>query len=338
MTAPSDAIARMPKVELHLHLEGSLRPATLFTLAERNGKNLGVADADSLLTLYTFTDFGDFARLFRTGLDVLRSADDFSYATVALAAELAEQRVRYAEITTTPFQHSSRGVPLAEYAEGLNNGRRLAESEYGVAISWICDISRESEPAESTVALDLILGPNCPDGVIGLGLGGFEVGYPAEIFQEPFAKARAAGFASLPHAGETVGADSVRTAVRVLKANRIGHGVRCLEDDGVVAELIDKGIPLEVCQTSNVKLGVAASHDRHPLPELLARGLLVTLNTDDPAYFATNLNSELNLAYETHGVSVPRLGRMQDVAMAVSYAPDAVRESFARELADWSSE
>ncbi len=333
-TNPLDSL---PKVELHLHLEGSLRPQTLFALAERNGKDLGIADPAGLEVLYQFRDFGDFARLFRTGLDVLRTSEDFCDATVALAAELSSQRVLYAEVTTTPFQHTSRGVPLEAYAAGLNEGRRRAQLEYDVAIAWVCDISRESERPESLATVDFLVGPNAPNGAIGLGLGGFEVGFPPDLFKASFDKARAAGLAALPHAGETVGAQSVRLAVDTLGADRIGHGVRCLEDAALVRELVDRQIPLEVCPTSNVKLGVATSAAEHPLRDLIAAGLLVTLNTDDPAYFGTTLTAELQGALDHHQLSLADIAAMQTRALDVSFAPKDVRARFACATEEWSS-
>lgn len=326
-------IAALPKVELHLHLEGSLRPATLLRLAERNGADVGATSAEELAGRYSFSNFGDFASLFLAGLSVLRSAEDFTDAVVALAAELAAQNVWYAEVTTTPFSHHRRGVPLADYRDGLNEGRRRAREQFGVELTWICDIPRESEDPESEFTAGFLLGPQAPDGVAGLGLGGVEEGYPPELFASSFARARASGLAALPHAGETVGPDSIWGAVRTLRADRIGHGIRCLEDPGLVEHLAASRIPLEVAITSNVRLKLAGSAEAHPVRALLDAGLVVTLNTDDPAYFQTTLTGELELAHRVHGLSREALVAVQLAAVDASYAASATKARLRSALA-----
>jgi adenosine deaminase len=329
----TDWIAALPKVELHLHLEGALRPETMFALAGRNGVELPADSPEGLGALYRFGDFGDFARLFLTGLKVLRTAADFADATAALAAELAAQNVRYAEVTTTPFAHIRRGVAAEEYRDGLNAGRRLARTAHGVELAWICDISRETEDPGSEETLGFLLGRTAPDGVVGLGLGGMEAGYPPAPFAASFAKAHANGLAALPHAGETVGPESVWSAVRDLHADRVAHGVTCLADPALVDHLAAHGIPLDIAITSNVLLGLAASPEAHPLGDLRRAGLTLTLNTDDPAYFGTTLTRELRIAHEAHGLDRAALVEAQCTALAVSYAPADVRARVTAELA-----
>ncbi|MER6987995.1 adenosine deaminase [Saccharopolyspora hirsuta] len=327
-------IERLPKVELHVHLEGSLRPATLLTLAQRNGVDLGAGSPDELAELYQFSNFADFAKLFRSGLAALRTAADFADATAALAAELAAQNVRYAEVTTTPFNHIRRGVAPEEYREGLDEGRRRARDEHGVELGWICDISRESEDPAAHSTVDFLLGRSAPAGVVGLGLGGVEDGYPADLFTSSFAKARANGLASLPHAGETAGAESIWAALRSLHAERIGHGIRCLDDPALVDHLADRGIPLEVAPSSNVSLKLCPSLAEHPLGELARSGLAVTLNTDDPAYFRTTLNAELRAAHDLHGFTRQDLLDSQRTALSASRAPAGTKAAISRELAE----
>ncbi|TDD81332.1 adenosine deaminase [Actinomadura darangshiensis] len=325
-------IQGLPKVELHLHLEGSLRPATLFALARRHGVDLGVGSAEQLGDLYRFDGFDDFAWLFLAGLDVLRGAEDFADATLALAAELAAQNVRYAEVTTTPFQHHRRGVALEEYVAGLDEGRRRARDEHGVEIGWICDISRETEAPDSHFTVDFLLGRTAPQGVVGLGLGGVEHGFPPEMFASSFAKAKAGGLASLPHAGETAGPESIWGALRSLKADRIGHGIRCVDDPALVAWLAERRIPLEVAPTSNVVLKLVKDLESHMLGELARAGVVVTINTDDPAYFQTTLNAELRAAHDLHGFTRQALLDVQDAALQASYAPAEIRSAVRREL------
>ena len=290
-----DDIAALPKVELHLHLEGSLRPATMLSLAERHDFDLAADSAEELTAQYRFGSFDAFLRLFMQGLEVLKDGEDFTTATVELAKELAAQNVRYAEVTTTPYNHHRRGIAMVEYVSGLNEGRRRAREDHGVELGWICDIPRELEDPDLGFTVELITGPGAPDGVVALGLGGPEVGFPAEWFAGSFARAKAAGLGSVPHAGETVGPESVWGAIRALGADRIGHGVRSVEDPELLGYLVEHAIPLEVSMTSNVLLGVAPSIEDHQIRPLLDAGVTVTLNTDDPAYFSTDLNRELQL-------------------------------------------
>lgn len=321
-------LAALPKVELHVHLEGSLRPATLLRLAERNGVDVGAG----LRERYEFTSFADFASLFFAGLSVMRTAEDFADVTAALAAELAAQNVRYAEVTTTPINHHVRGVALPEYSTGLDEGRRRAREEHGVELNWICDISRETEDPAAEFTAGFLLGPYAPAGVVGLGLGGVEAGFPPQLFATSFARARAHGLAALPHAGETVGPASIWPALRDLGAARIGHGWRCLEDPRLVDHLGEHRIPLEVAVTSNVRLRLVDSAERHPLPALLDAGLVVTLNTDDPAYFGTTLTDELLLAHRVHGLDRKALLGAQLAALDAAYADDGTRRRLRAEL------
>ncbi|NEE03422.1 adenosine deaminase [Phytoactinopolyspora halotolerans] len=325
-------LAELPKVELHVHLEGSLRPVTMFTLAERNGIDLGASTPEELTGLYEFSDFEHFARLFFTGLDVLRTAEDFADAVSALAAELAAQNVRYAEVTTTSLNHRRRGLALEEYRDGLNEGRRRALLESGVQLSWVCDISRETEKPESHETVDYVLGRTAPEGVVGLGLGGIEAGFPPELFASSFERAKAAGLASLPHAGETVGPASVWGALDMLHADRIGHGVQSIADDRLIARLVQERIPLEVAPTSNVCLKIVDSIETHPLRRLTDAGVVTTINTDDPAYFGTTLTEELLAAHRWHGFTPADLHAAQVAALDVSYADAATKARIHAEL------
>ncbi len=304
----------------------------MFNLAERNNVDIGASTPDDLTGLYEFNDFDDFARLFLTGLNVLRTAQDFADATSALAAELASQHVRYAEVTTTPLNHQRRGIALEEYRDGLDEGRRRARSESGVELSWICDISRESEDPGSEATIDYLLGPAAPDGVVGLGLGGIESGFPPELFASSFQRAKANGLASLPHAGETVGPASVWGALRSLGADRIGHGIQSLDDEKLVAHLADQRIPLELAPTSNVCLKIVDSPQAHPLGRLADAGIVTTINTDDPAYFQTTLTDELLTAHRLHGFTTSKLLAAQVAALDASYAGAEIKARIRAEL------
>ncbi len=326
VSAP-DPLESLPKIELHLHLEGSIRPPTASELAARRGQE-HVSPA-------AFTDFDGFLRAFLAGLDLLQTADDFALATERLADELAAQSVMYAEVTTTPFNHHRRGVSMKAYAEGLNEGRRRARGK-GIEIGWVLDIPRELEPPGEGFTAGFLLGNDAPDGVVGIGLGGPEPGYPAQLFVDSFARVRAAGLASLPHAGETTGAKSVWVALRDLGAHRIGHGVRSTDDPTLVDHLAATRVPLEISLTSNVCTGVVASSNDHPLPELVAAGVAVSINTDDPAYFFTTLSDELRLAQELAGWSTADVADLQASTLDQSFAPDDVRRRFREALGEWA--
>jgi adenosine deaminase len=320
-------LATLPKCELHVHLEGALRVETLQRLAQRNG----VDTPHDVSSVYNFGSFQEFARLFTLGLSVLKTAQDFSDAVDALAVELAEQNVRYAEVTTTAFMHMRRGVPRAEYVEGLNDGRRRAGAR-GIEIAWIVDIPRSIEPHDSMATVDFLLSPGAPDNVIALGLGGPEAGWPPSLYVESFDRARAAGLLAIPHAGETDGAERVREALDVLRADRIGHGVRASADPELLQRLAFEGTPLEVCVTSNVLLGVASDVETHPVSILRDAGVRITVNSDDPAYFATTLTRELEVVGRLLRLDVDGTAGLVRNAFEVSAMPIGTKRAALREL------
>ena len=337
---PQGWLVQLPKVELHVHLEGSMSVQTVDTLSRRHGVDPATVWPSGLPAAFSFVDFPDFARQFFYGLSLLRTGADLATVTEDLATVLAAQNVRYAEVTTTAFTHfldkdDRVGMSDVEYKEGLNEGRRLAAG-LGVDIGWVIDIPRDLEMPDSMVTSDYLAGAETPDGLVAIGLGGYEVGFPAAPYADHFARATAAGLKSVPHAGETEGAHSVRSAVEDLGANRIGHGVRCLEDPALVDLLATQEIMLEVCPTSNALLGVVEALDAHPLPELIDRGLRVCLNTDDPGWFATDLLTELEIGAGLIGAGPEQLRVMQLDALAASFASPATKKSVSDELVNAS--
>ena len=330
---PADAspyLAGLPKLELHVHLEGSLRPATRARLAERHGIELPTVGQG-----VAFRDFDGFIAAFIAGMRLLRDELDLVTAVEALAADLAASQVRYAEVTTTAWAwlHEKRCHPHA-YRDALAEGRRLAAVDHGVELRWVIDIPRGFEAPDAQLTVGLLDSPQCPEAVVGIGLGGPEIGYPASWYRDSFERARAAGFAALPHGGETAGAAYVRECVDVLRADRVGHGVMAVEDPAVLALLVERGVTLEVCPTSNVLLGVAADIESHPLGRLRDAGVAVTLATDDPGYFDNTVTGELALAQRHHGFSDADLHAMQLHAVAVCLADDATKARLRRELAE----
>ncbi|HEX3641306.1 MAG TPA: adenosine deaminase [Ktedonobacteraceae bacterium] len=289
-----------PKAELHVHLEGSIQPTTLLTLAKRNGVELPVQTIEEMQTWFRFRDFDHFVNIYFAITRCLRTVEDYELIVYEFGAAMAQQNIRYAEVTFTPSIHRFEyQIPHDTYFTGLMRGRERAHTDFGVEIRWVFDIVRSIEDAaENRLRADYTAAvaiESRADGVVALGLGGAEVGYPPERFQHWFDQARAAGLHSAPHAGETVGPASVWEAIRTLGAERLGHGVRSMEDPALIKYLADQHLPLEVCPTSNICLGIYPSLAEHPLPGLQAAGIPITINSDDPALFNITLTHEVEL-------------------------------------------
>ncbi len=301
-----------PKAELHVHLEGAIQPETLLTLARRNGVELPTNTIDGIRNWIAYRDFDHFIELFRTACRCLRTGDDFELAAYELGSDLARQGVRYAEVTfSASVHHHLNNVPQAAYFDGLARGRARALADFGIELAWIFNIVRQWKDGSQVVPLadhtTTISIEGKEIGVVALGLAGAEAGAPPEPFAPWFERARAAGLHSAPHAGEHGGADSVWGAIRALGAERIGHGVRAIEDPALVAYLAAHQIPLDVCPLSNVRLGVAPSLAAHPLPQLLAAGVTLTLNSDDPSLFNTSLSDDYATLIEPFNLSVAQI-------------------------------
>lgn len=303
-------ITHMPKVELHVHLEGSVRPETLLALAARHNVVLPADDVAGLRQWYTFRDFDHFIEIYMTISSCLRTAEDIECIAREFLAGQAEQNIRYSEVTFTPFnQFMNNGLGFHEQIDAVNRARAWAERELGVRMGVIMDIPRIVSPADGLTIAGWAV-ERYGDGLIAFGLGGPEAGNPPEKYRAAFERVRAAGIPCILHAGETVGPSSIWSAIRVADTRRIGHGVRALEDPGLVAYLRETQIPLEVCPSSNVCLKVYPSLEEHSLPELLAQGLYVTLNSDDPPMFNTTLTNEYLLVQKTYGWDVETLQRL----------------------------
>lgn len=312
-----------PKAELHAHLEGSIQPETLLTLGARNGVRLPAGSVAGLRDWFIYRDFPYFVEIYVAITRCLRMAEDYELVAYEFGAEMARQNARYAEVTFTPGTHHGFGVPHEAYFDGLTRGRARARADFGVEIAWVFDIVRDVDPDERNRAFaDYTLGVALEgrgDGVVALGLAGIEGSRPSESFAPYFERALAAGLRSTIHAGETVGPESVWGALRALGAERIGHGVRAIEDEALVAHLAERGVPLEVCPTSNMRLGVYPDLAAHPLPRLHAAGVTLTVNSDDPPLFNTTLTDEVALLGDPFGF---------DVAAADEILLNGVRHSF----------
>ncbi len=279
-----------PKIELHVHLEGTVRPPAMLAIARRNGVTLA-GSVEQLTELYEFRDFPHFLEVWTMTTRALMTERDFRQVVVDYAAEAAAFGAVYLEGIFTPAEPARRGVSWEEIFAGYCDGAAQAYETHGVIVNLTPDIPRgyPIEAAELTVMHSLA---HAGRGIVGVGLGGSESEYPPEPYERVFARARDGGLGSVPHAGESEGPASIRGAIDALGADRIRHGIRAAQDAALVAELADRGIVLDVCPTSNLRTGVVSSLAEHPLPRLLAAGVKCTLNTDDPAMFGSDLSTE----------------------------------------------
>jgi aminodeoxyfutalosine deaminase len=278
-----------PKIELHVHLEGTVRPDTLRAIAKRNGHAL----PDDLESQYAFRDFAHFLEVFNLVAHCLQRYDDFREVIVDYAAEASRHGAVYFEGIFAPGLW--RGIDTDEVFAGYCDGAQEAREKHGVEVRLTPDIPRvySLEDALTTARYAVRYRDR---GVVGIGLGGPEEGHPPEPYAEAFALAREGGIASVPHAGEAVGSESVRGALEALGADRIRHGIRSVEDPGLVAELAGRGTVLDVCPLSNLRTGVVRTLEEHPLPQLVAAGVRCSISTDDPAMFDTDLSRDYEAA------------------------------------------
>jgi adenosine deaminase len=326
MTNLETFIADLPKAELHVHHVGSASPRIVAELAARHeGVTPVPADPALLADYFTFTDFAHFVEVYLSVVDLIRDAEDVWTLTYEIARELATQRVRYAELTLTPFSSIKRGIAAEAFCEAVEDARRRAATDHGVQLTWCFDIPGEAGVEAADVTLDAAL-RLCPDGLVSFGLGGPEQGVPRGQFAPHFAAARAAGLHSVPHAGESTGPETVWDALTFLDAERIGHGIAAARDPRLMAYLRDRQIPLEVCPTSNVCTRAVPSLAEHPLPVLVAAGVPVTINSDDPPMFSTNLNHEYAVAAELLGLDETGVADLARAAVAMSFL-DAPRQA-----------
>lgn len=290
-----------PKIELHVHLEGTVRARTLLQIATRNDVALPAATETELLRLYEFTDFAHFARVWTLTTGALRRDRDFRQVLVDYAGEAASHGAVYLEGIFAPSEHVARGASWDEVYTGYCDGVQEALELHGVHVRLTPDINRSYplEPAELTARYAVAYADR---GVVGIGLGGREAEYPPEPFARAFAIAADGGLGSVPHAGEVAGVASIRGALDALGAVRLRHGIRAVEDPALVRDLAERGIVLDVCLISNLRTRVVRSLAEHPLPVLVAAGVPCSVSTDDPAMFDTDLGADYAAAAQL-GVS-----------------------------------
>jgi aminodeoxyfutalosine deaminase len=284
-----------PKIELHVHLEGTVRPATLLEIARRNDYALPAETEEGLAELYDFRDFAHFIEVWILTTNALRTAEDFRQVVVDYAAEASSHGAVYFEAIFSPAERVRKGVRWDEIFSGYCDGAEQARELHGVDVRLTPDIYRGCplDEAEQVVRYSAKYRER---GVVGVGLGGLEAEYPPEPYEPVFALARDLGLASVPHAGEVAGPPSVRGALEELGADRLRHGIRAAEDPGLLREIADRRIVLDVCPISNLRTRAVPALAEHPLPQLVAAGARCSISTDDPAMFGTDLSQDYDAA------------------------------------------
>jgi aminodeoxyfutalosine deaminase len=328
-------VDELPKAELHLHLVGSASVPTVLELARRHpaDNEMVPRTEPELRAFFEFRDFPHFAEVYAAVSALIREPADVAALVTGAARDLAGQNVRYAELTVTPYTFTSAGMPVRELTSALDLAADVAGREHGVRIGYIFDVASEYGAEAARATLDHAL--SCPpEALTGFGLSGIEQARSAhqDVFRSVFASAIAAGLHSVPHAGEMSGPATIWEAVNGLRAERIGHGISCLADPSLVAYLRETQIPLEVCPTSNVCTRQVPDLASHPLPRLLAEGLFVTLNSDDPPMFGTTLTQEYRQAASVLGLSHDQLAELARAGVRASFLDAAAKRALIDEI------
>jgi aminodeoxyfutalosine deaminase len=284
-----------PKIELHVHLEGTVRPGTLLEIARRNDYALPAETEEGLAELYDFRDFAHFIDVWILTTNALQTAEDFRQVVVDYAAEAASHGAVYLEAIFSPSERVRRGVAWDEIFAGYCDGAQESRELHGIEVRLTPDIVR-GHPLDEAEQVVRYSAKYRERGVVGVGLGGLEAEFPPEPYEPPFALARGLGLASVPHAGEVAGPPSVRGALEELRADRLRHGIRAADDPGLLREIADRRIVLDVCPISNLRTRAVSSLGEHPLPQLVAAGARCSISTDDPAMFGTDLSKDYGAA------------------------------------------
>lgn len=318
--AELEELRAIPKAELHLHLEGSLSPASLWHLAQTQGWPHGLTSFDKCRELYEFNDFPGFIQAIKTASLLLRDPADYATAVSALAVDLQRQGVVYAEVFLSLGILLWRGVPIEPYWEAVESARLAAEASAGVRLRWICDGVRQFgvEPMDRVV--DWAIKRQLSGSVMGIGIGGDEKAGPACWFERPYARARAAGLHATVHAGETAGPESVWEAVRLLKAERIGHGLHAVEDPRLLDALAEQGTVVDVCPISNQKTGSIAPGNPHPARQFYDRNIKIAVASDDPGIFSSSLLDQYAWLGQAGGFSMAELRQLAISSQALGFA------------------
>ncbi len=322
----NELIRRIPKAELHIHIEGSLEPELMFEIARRNGITLRYRSVDALRRAYQFTDLQSFLDIYYEGAAVLRRERDFNEMTLAYLRRAATDNVRHAEIFFDPQTHTGRGIAFATVIDGISAALRAGPISSRLILCFLRHLSAESAMQTLEAALPY------RDRIVAVGLDSAEVGNPPSKFAAVFARARQEGFLTVAHAGEEVGPSYIGEALALLRVSRIDHGVRCFEDPALVDDLVARRIPLTVCPLSNVKLGIFRSIQDHPLRTMLQRGIVATVNSDDPAYFGGYVVDNYLAVASALGLQEAEVRTLARNSFEASFLPDEEKKAYLRDV------
>ena len=322
----NELIRRIPKAELHIHIEGSLEPELMFEIARRNGITLRYRSVDALRRAYQFTDLQSFLDIYYEGAAVLRRERDFTEMTLAYLRRAAADNVRHAEIFFDPQTHTGRGIAFATVIDGISAALRAGPISSRLILCFLRHLSAESAMQTLEAALPY------RDRIVAVGLDSAEAGNPPSKFVAVFARARQEGFLTVAHAGEEAGPSYIGEALALLRVSRIDHGVRCFEDPALVDDLVARRIPLTVCPLSNVKLGIFRSIQDHPLRTMLQRGIVATVNSDDPAYFGGYVVDNYLAVASALGLQEAEVRTLARNSFEASFLPDEEKKAYLRDV------
>jgi adenine deaminase len=329
-SAVAEFVRRLPKAELHLHIEGTLEPELLLELGRRNGVDLPCSSAEECRAKYRFKDLQDFLDIYYSGVTVLVTEQDFYDLTTAYVRRVAADGARHVEVFFDPQSHVPRGVPFGDVVGGITRALCDGETEFGVSWRLIMCFLRDRPASEAMEMLELAL-PH-KDVIVGVGLDSAELGHPPDEFAEAFARARKAGFIAVAHAGEEGPPEYITDALDVLEVRRVDHGVAASKDPALQRRLADQRIPLTMCPLSNLELQVTPDLAQHPLKQLLRAGVVVTVNSDDPAYFGGYLLDNYLAVHRALGLSHADLARLARNSIAASLLPEARKAELIAEI------
>ena len=326
----NDFLTQLPKAELHIHIEGSLEPELMFKIAQRNGISLLYSSIDEIKAAYQFENLQSFLDIYYASANVLRTAEDFYDLTWCYLEKIATQNVRHTEIFFDPQTHTDRGIEFATVIKGIDQALQDGKSQLGISSHLILCFLRHLSAESAMQTLEQAIAYK--DKIIAVGLDSSELGHPPSKFQAVFDRARDEGFLTVAHAGEEGPANYIWEAINLLKVSRIDHGVRCIEDETLVEFLAKNRIPLTVCPLSNLKLCVFKTMQEHTLKQLLDRGLCITINSDDPAYFGGYLTENFQASQEGSGLTKLELYQLAKNSFEASFLSPIEKEKFYQEL------
>jgi adenosine deaminase len=325
----------LPKAELHLHIEGSFEPEQMFELANRNNISMKYKNVEDIREAYKFNNLQEFLDIYYAGAGVLITEQDFYDLTMAYLERAHKQNIIHTEIFFDPQTHTARGVPFKTVIDGIHRAMADGEKKFGITFRLIMCFLRHLDESEAFVTLEEA--HPFLDKIIAVGLDSSEVGHPPVKYEKVFGKALDYGFLTVAHAGEEGPADYIRGTLDLLKVSRVDHGNRCLEDPALVKELAERKMPLTVCPLSNFKLSGVKNMADHPLKKLMDKGLHVTVNSDDPAYFGGYINENFQVVYESLNLSEDHLILLAKNSILASFIDDAKKAEYLARIDDYAS-